>query len=138
MNEEALELIAHANADITIFTDGSAYEGGVGAAAILTKAWRCPRQMQLHLGKTDKYTIYTGEVVGLLLGAHLLKTETSHFESVVFAVDNQATILSLHAHKPAPSHLLLDDFEKQIKTLRETHERLDENHLGPRTQRDTR
>jgi ribonuclease HI len=102
---------------VTIYTDGSAYEGGVGAAAVLTRPRRPPRKIQLHLGETSKYTVYTGEVTGLLLGAHLLCSETRGFDTVLFAVDNQATVQSFEAHKPAPSHMLLDAFEKRLKNL---------------------
>jgi hypothetical protein len=63
---------------------------GKVAAAILTREFRLICKLQLHLGSTSKYTVYTAEVVALLLGVHLLHMEVSYYQSAVFAIDNQA------------------------------------------------
>jgi ribonuclease HI len=113
--------------DITIYTDGSAKEGGVGAAAVMIKraSPSRPRKLLYHLGRGTKYTVYSAETTGLLLGAHLLRSVTSHFTSVTFATDNQAAILALDTNKPGPSHIILDAFESLIRRLRDELGRLD-------------
>jgi ribonuclease HI len=92
--------------------------------AILSKAAlpARPRKLMYRLGRDTKYS---AESTGLLLGAHLLHSETSHFSSVTFATDNQAAILALDQHKPGPSHTILNEFESIIGRIREEQGNLD-------------
>jgi ribonuclease HI len=126
-SEEARALPPRPVSDITIFTDVSAKEGGVGAAAILTKSTlpACPQKLIYHLGHDTKYTVYSAESTGLLLGAYLLQSEMSHFSLVTFTTDNQAAILAIDQYRPGPSHTILDEFEGIIECIREEQGHLD-------------
>jgi ribonuclease HI len=108
----------HLQANIIIFTDGSAHDGNVGSAAILMRGFRPIKKLQLYLGKKSKYMVYLAEVAGLLLGAHLLRKERGNFWSVVFAIDNQATIQAMPNAEPSSSNTLLDAFERQINRIK--------------------
>ena len=57
---------------ITIFTDGSGYNNGVGAAADLYHHGRKVLSSQQHLGPSTEHTVYEGELVGILLGLNML------------------------------------------------------------------
>ena len=78
--------------DIQIFTDGSGFNGGIGAAAVLTRTGKEPRILRYHLGSEDDHTVYEAEVVGLTLAIQLLATEQNVTYPVSILTDNQAAI----------------------------------------------
>ena len=49
-------------------------------------------------------------MVGLILAAQLLATETTPFASVMIATDNQAAIQVTLLQKPTSGHALVDEF----------------------------
>jgi hypothetical protein len=102
-------------ADITIYTDGSAIDGGVGIVAYLTKPSRPPCSLQYHLDLTNKYMVYSVKCTGLVLGAHLLQSERSQLKKVVSPQI---------ARWPSLSHYLLNAFEKQLRALQHKHDNL--------------
>ncbi|OSC96537.1 hypothetical protein PYCCODRAFT_1379002, partial [Trametes coccinea BRFM310] len=56
-----------------VYTDGSDFKGGVGAAALLYVPGRAqPKVLQLHLGPSSQHTVYEAELVVILLGMELL------------------------------------------------------------------
>ena len=48
---------------IKVYSDGSAHDGKVGAAAILRREGKSDRVMKLHLGTTEQHTVYEAELV---------------------------------------------------------------------------
>ena len=60
---------------IRVYSDGSAHDGKVGAAALLRRHGRPDRTLQLYLGSTEQHTVYEAKLVGMLMGLHLIKTE---------------------------------------------------------------
>jgi ribonuclease HI len=109
--DRAIENASNSTAEIRIFSDGSGLEGGIGAAAVLCRTGKAPRSLHYHLGSDKHHTVYEGEVVGMLLAAHLLKTERNakNIETTL-GVDNQAAITGTDSFKPAPGHYLIDEF----------------------------
>jgi ribonuclease HI len=79
---------------IKVYTDGSAHDGKVGAAAILKHKGKPDHTLKLHLGTTDQHTIYKAEL-GMILGLHLIKTEPRNKVRCVISVDNQATLVAI-------------------------------------------
>ena len=65
----------NANEVIQVFTDGSAQEGKVGAAAVLIRRNRLEQILHFHLGPEAEHTVHEAELVGLLLAIHLISTE---------------------------------------------------------------
>src|SRR6266702_4756810 len=63
------------NEKVKIYSDGSAQNGKVGAAAVLVRPGKKPRTLHYHLGTTEHHTVFEAELVGLILGLHLIKTE---------------------------------------------------------------
>ena len=56
-----------------IYTDGSDCDGGVGASAVLYKQGEeQPIVLRYHLGPSSRHSVYEAEIVGLILGIHLL------------------------------------------------------------------
>ena len=91
---------------VQIFTDGSAIDGKVGAAAVLTRAGNPPRALHLHLGPESEHTVHEAELVGILLGMHLISTEKHGSTSFALGVDNQAAIKAFQSTLRNPAHHL--------------------------------
>ena len=53
---------------VKVYSDSSALNGKVGAAAILTRPGKPTRKLHLHLGDSTAHTVHEAELVGLLLG----------------------------------------------------------------------
>ena len=96
----------NAEEEIQVFTDGSALEGKVGAAAILLRAGRPTRSLCFHLGKEKKHTVHEAELVGILLGLHLISTEKRGGTTFALGCDNQAAIKAFHSNLRNPGHHL--------------------------------
>jgi len=77
---------------VQVFTDGSAIEGKVGAAAILLREGRPIRTLHFHLGSEGKHTVHKAELVGILLGLHLISTEKKGSTTFALGSDNQVGI----------------------------------------------
>ncbi|KAI0250350.1 hypothetical protein BJV78DRAFT_1128125, partial [Lactifluus subvellereus] len=95
---------------IKVYTDGSAHNGQVGAAAILSRPERPKCTLHYHLGATDEHTVYEAELVGLLLGLHLVKTEQAGRTSIVIGADNQAAVKAVLTELTHPGQYLAVDF----------------------------
>jgi len=91
---------------LTGFTDGSALNGKVGAAAILIRKNRPDRTLHFHLGPEAEHTVYEAELVGLLLALHLIGTEKRGATSCSVAVDNQAALKAFDSELRKPRHHL--------------------------------
>ena len=55
-----------------VYCDGSSFEGGVGAAALLYKNNRLIKISKAHLGTSSEHTVYKAKLVGILLVHNLL------------------------------------------------------------------
>jgi ribonuclease HI len=86
---------ATAGEKVCIYTDSSAHNSQVGAAAILKQLGKQRRVLYYHLGTTEEHTVYKAELVGLLLGLQLIKTEQAGSVPIVLGVDNQAVIKAI-------------------------------------------
>ena len=81
-----------------VYADGSAIEGKVGAAAILLREGRPTRALHFHLGPEGKHTVHEAELVGILLGLHLINTEKKGGTTFALGVGNQAAIKAFQSN----------------------------------------
>jgi len=72
MQKEADSLL-----EIKIFTDGSAIDQKVGAAAVMYRRGKSAlsRVLRYHLGGTDEYTSFKAEAVGAIMGIWMIRSE---------------------------------------------------------------
>ena len=98
----------------TVYTDGSAIGGGVGAAAVMYRNGRRTRSLRYHLGSTRDHTVYEAEVVAMRLGVHLAGDATRAEEVVIYS-DNQAAIKATAHSKPRPAHHHLSKLHDAIE-----------------------
>jgi ribonuclease HI/exonuclease III len=102
--EDSTEEAEAAEEEVQIFTDGSATEGKVGAAAILLRAGKPARILHLCLGTEDEHTVHEAESIGILLGLHLVSTERRGNTSFAMGSDNQAAIRAFLSEFRKPGH----------------------------------
>jgi ribonuclease HI len=94
---------------IKVYSDGSAQDGKVGAAAVLIHPGKETRKLHYHLGPTDHHTVFEAELVGLLMGIHLIKTEKKRTKYAL-GVDNQAAMTAVATPGNRSGHYLADAF----------------------------
>ena len=102
----AIAEAASATEEIQIFSDGSAIDGKVGAAAILIKNGTTTKSLHYHLGPATKYTVHEAELVGLILGLHLIRSERIRNKQIAIGIDNQAVIRAFHSDLRSLGHHL--------------------------------
>jgi hypothetical protein len=66
--EQAKEEEGADESRMKVFTDGSGYEGQVGAAAVLYRDGVVRGRRRMRLGSLRHHTVYEGEGVGMILG----------------------------------------------------------------------
>lgn len=106
---------------IRVYSDGSGYEGGIGAAAVLIVPGESPKVLRFHLGPDTEHTVYEAEVVGAALGAELLHKRRTMITKAALCIDNQAAILATQSIRPAPGHHLVDTFHSIIAKVTKKH-----------------
>lgn len=110
-----------AREELRAYSDGSMIDGGVGGAAVLMEGKRRIREIRFYLGSADKYTVYEGEVVGMILAVKLLWDEKlkrgGRRRTMALGVDNQAAIRATGASQSKPGHCLMDFFHDDLHNL---------------------
>ena len=98
--EDSIKEEKRDDSDIRVYTDGSGYEGNVGAAALLyRKGTEEPEKiLRFHLGSLKKHTTFEGEAVGSILAAWLLQGRPEIGKTAVTSYsDSQAFIKATRA-----------------------------------------
>ena len=88
---------------VKIYSDGSAQEGKVGAAAVLTHPGKPNRILHFHLGTESEHTVPEAELVGILLALHLIHSEKKN-ASFAIGADNQASLEAFQTNLRNPAH----------------------------------
>lgn len=125
--DTALELAqkTHESIQYKVYSDGSSYEGGVGASAILYKNDRIVKICRYHLGTPTEHTVYEAELVGILLALFLLTTLSCQLTNrVLIGLDNQASIRALNNQSSKPSHYLIDNIHTAAENLQAKQDKL--------------
>jgi len=86
--ESSIKEAKEAVEEIQVFTDRLVIDNKVGAAALLTRWGKDHHILHYHLSNMDKYNIYEVELVGLMLGMHLIKTEKVARHHMAIGTDN--------------------------------------------------
>jgi len=104
--DDSISKAENASEAVQIFTDGLAINGKVGVAAILTRRGNPLCALHLYLGPEKEHTVHEAELVGILLGMHLVSTEKHSSMSFTIGVDNQAAIRAYQSTLRKPGHHL--------------------------------
>ena len=85
------------------FTDGSGYEGKIGASAVAPDRGI---QARRFLGSTEQATVYAAELTGIEMALDKFKSQSESSELVIFA-DSRAVIQAVQNPKrPSGQHIL--------------------------------
>jgi ribonuclease HI len=105
VNKEAsIEEDAKALEKVKVYSDGSAQDGKVGAAAVLIHAGKASRTLRYHLGPDTEHTVHEAELVGILLAMQLIQSEKAGRTTFAIGVDNQVAIATLRSNLRGPGH----------------------------------
>jgi len=118
--EESIKDEANDDSDIKIYTDGSGFEGGVGAAAVLYRKGVAEPEKVLcfHLGSLKRHTTFEGETVGSMLAAWMLQGQPEVGQSKITSyTDSQAFIKATGTRKPGPGQYLIMDYLSLTETM---------------------
>ena len=107
--DKSVEEDERATEEAKVYTDGSAQEGKVGAAAILIREGKPTRKLHYHLGTSTQHTVHEAELIGMLLGLHLIKTDKKGKTSYAIGVDNQAALSALKSVKSTSGQYIADE-----------------------------
>ncbi len=100
---------------LCIYSDGSGYKGGIGAAAWAeVKGAEVGRR--LHLGEMAHHTVFEGEVSGTILGLDIVAA-TPRITRVTILLDNQAAIRAIAENPARPGQHLVKLFLASLERL---------------------
>ena len=120
----------HVSTHYKVYSDGSGFEGGAGASAILYKDNHVVKSLYYYLGPLTEHTVYESELIGLLLALHLLLGLTCQLlHSVIIGLDNQAAIHSLTNQEAKPAHYLLDAIHDMAERLHQCQDQIQHKDL---------
>ena len=102
--EASVQEDRNAQKTIKLYTDGSAYKGNVGAAAVLTRNEQPPRTLHYHLGSETEHTVHEAELIGTVLALHLISTEKNRKVPIAIGTDNQAALEAYDSSMRKPAH----------------------------------
>lgn len=115
--DQAIVYHKNCEADFRIFTDGSGYKNGIGAAVVMYRRNNPPKSLTFHLGSSKEHMVQEGETVSLTLGGQLLESakKLRGLLKIVFVVDNTATKAGTTSRcvKAAQEQMLY--FRKQVE-----------------------
>ncbi len=115
--EEAKAKDLENRADLQVYMDRSTHGGNVGAAAVMMCKGKKIRSLRYRLGMDDEHTVFEAEVVGILLGLHLIKSKARSKTSVTLGVDNQAILKVLKSKLNKAGHYLAAEIIKLAATI---------------------
>ena len=108
----------HLVAPVSAYSDGSGFEGGVGASAVLFTNNVETKVLCYHLGTLKEHTIYEAEILGLTLSLHLLLNLKCRLrDPIVLGTDSQATLRALNNQRSHTGHHLLDRIHDAAEAL---------------------
>ena len=90
--DESKRADTNATEEIKDYSDSSAHSSKVSAAA-LRQEGKPDCTLKFHLGTTAQHTVYKAELMGMILGLHLIKTERQGTVQCMLNVDNQAALV---------------------------------------------
>ncbi|KAJ6032769.1 hypothetical protein N7540_003501 [Penicillium herquei] len=100
------------------FTDGSGYEGHIGAAAIVPT--ELDSNLKRHLGRSDQSTVYLAELSGIEMALESflarLQDPTAPRELAIF-VDSQAAIQAVQNPKRPSGQFILSSIYSKFKAI---------------------
>jgi ribonuclease HI len=106
--EEAIKIDRNDKTLMHVYTDGSDYEGGVGAVVALWISGREIHALVTRLGMPSEHTVFEAELVGIVLALHIIMKQ-EEVGTVVIGVDNQAVIRVMQNLTSGSGQYIIDE-----------------------------
>jgi len=106
-----------------IYTDGSGFKHGIGAAAVLVKNGVVKKVIRYNLGNDSDHTVYEAEAVAVTLALHMLTGMKKTIGKVTIGMDNQAVLMGMANQKSKPGHYLMDKIHDMLEDFQVTQAR---------------
>ena len=106
---------------IRVYSDGSDYKGGVGAAAVLYNPGK-PRvpTSKVYLGRSTEHTVFEAEIMGIVTGLELIRKQRRvRYASI--GLDNQAAIRAISQRRAGEAQYLVDLFHEHLEAVQKKH-----------------
>ena len=117
--------IAHVSNKYKVYSDGSGFEGGIGASAILYRGPNVVKTLRYYLGTDKHHTVYEAEGIGVYMGMHLLTSLSSKFTgAVILGTDSQALIKATENQHPHAGHYILDKIHDAAEKIHVKQDKL--------------
>ena len=114
---EKIEIIERAH-PVQVFCDGSGFEGGIGASAVLYIDNLVDKILHYHLGSEKEHTVYEAEGIGIAMALHLLKVRNRQLTAPLsICSDSQALLKALSNQRPHAGHYILDRIHDFAESL---------------------
>ena len=118
-------ILTNTTAPVHVYTDGSGFENGKGASALLYINDCLSRSLHFYLGMPQENMVYKAEGVGLIMGLHLLNRLSRQLTNpTVLGTDSQAVIKSLNNQLAHSGWYLLDTIHRATERLHEKQDGL--------------
>lgn len=102
---------------VKVYSDGSAQDGNVGAAAILICPGHPNRTLHYHLGPESEHTVPEAELIGILLALQLIKSERNKNTTFAIGTDNQASLEAFRTNLRNAAHNVAREILRQGNML---------------------
>lgn len=102
---------------IMIYTDGSCFENGIGATAVLYIDGIETDHLRLHLGTDTEHTVFEAELTGIILGSHLAIRYLETNNNINFSIDSQAAIKLLQNKTKQSAQYLIDEIHQCMNEI---------------------
>ena len=110
--------LTNTSVPVRVYSDGSGFEGGIGASALLYINDRLARSLRFYLGSPTKHTVYEAEGVGELMALHLLTSLNRQLTApTILGSDSQAAIRALGNQSAHSGQYLLNAIHLAAKQL---------------------
>ena len=113
--EEKLEAVAD-RSKVSVFSDGSGHEGGVGAATVFYRGREEKHVLRKFLGSKEIHTVFKAELLRLSLATEMLKGKTLVW-SLTIGVNSQAVMQATRHRRATPGQYLVEVFHNQIMAI---------------------
>lgn len=100
--DEAAEEVKRYGNSFCVYTDGSGFENGVGAAAVAKARDGSLRIRREYLGPMSRHTVFEGELGGANLGLDVIANEP-RITAATILIDNETSITALSKYRPQPN-----------------------------------
>ena len=118
-------LLINESVPVRVYSDGSGFEGRIGASALLYINNCLARSLRFYLGTAQEHTVYKAEGVGLILGLHLLHGLTQQLtHPTILGTNSQAVIRALGNQHSQSGHYLLDAIHLTAECLHAKQDRI--------------